>query len=92
MTPTLTPDAYLAMTDVEREAAHGWIDGLGLNHRDIPIDAPMEYDETVGEWRIMRLASRNGRHYIGEDGEIAQVVVRRVSPTPPPWLAAAASA
>lgn len=57
----------------------------GLNHRDIPIDGVLGFDEATGEYRIRQFRKRNGRFYMDDDGEIVSCVVRRVPRAPLPW-------
>jgi hypothetical protein len=71
--------------DLERDAIHEWLRLHLVDPNLTPIDALIEFDGTFAEWRIEQYASRDGRKYIGPDGDVARIMLRRARKAPLPW-------
>jgi hypothetical protein len=76
---------YEHLSAAEREDIHTWVRLHGLIPADIPIAGIFGYDESTNEYRIEQHRRRDGKIYVGPDGEIAKRVLRRVAKVPLPW-------
>lgn len=76
---------YHDLTGDEREAVHTWVREHGLEPSNVPIDGLLGYDAGTGEWRIRVYRRRDGKLYVGDGGEAAAIVVRRVQRRPLQW-------
>jgi hypothetical protein len=82
---TLPADRYLSMSDDEKSAADDWIREHDLDPGDVPLGAEILLDEAFNEFSFPVYPRINGVHFVREDGEVAQVRIRRVVKSLPPW-------
>ena len=82
---TLPTEQYLLMSDGEKTAAHDWIRAHDLDPGDVILGGEILLDEAFNEFSFPVYPRINGVHFVREDGEVAQVRIRRVVKSLPPW-------
>lgn len=74
---------YEHLTPEQRETLHAWFDAHGIDRRLVPVTPRMRVDGDV--LHIEVYATRDGRKYVGDDGEIAMEWARVTCQSPLPW-------
>lgn len=83
---TLPAARYLTMSGDGKTAVHEWFALHKLDPADVPLDARILLDEGFNEFSVPVYPRLNGVHFVREDGEVAQVRVRRANKALPPWV------
>ena len=78
---TLVP--YTELTPQEQETLHAWFDGHGVDHRHVPINPVMS--QSGGVLNVEVYDTRDGKKYVGSDGEVVKRWVSVVMTSPLPW-------
>lgn len=76
---------YFHLSEDERHALHQWCSDHHVDYKRVPIDGLIELDATVNEWRIETYRTRGGKHFLGQDGDIARTILRRAHRADLPW-------
>lgn len=78
---------YELLTDAEQNAIHAWCRQHAIVPEYTPVDALIEFDATVGEWRIeQHVRAPGGGVAVDVDaGCIRRRIVRRVHRADLPW-------
>lgn len=79
---------YAELTPTQRTDVANWCRAHRLDPNHIPVDASLAFDSATNEWVIEQYATRDGKVYLGADGEVAKVKVRRLAVADPQmaWL------
>lgn len=79
---------YHRLNRDDQAALRTWVELHGCSPDDVPVDPLIEYDPTTREWRIEMYLRRDGRLFLGDDGEVARCIVRRASKAALLWRTA----
>jgi len=76
---------YSTASNEVRAEAEAWVREHGLDPKRVPVDSLIEYDSATREWVIEVYAERDGRMYVGGNGNAQRTKVRCVAKSNPPF-------